>query len=272
MLRKLIVVILAAVVTGGFWFGSQMTVKQKLRKEPVVIAIQDIPARTQITENMVKVISLPASGIPPGVARKKEEVVGKYTMSNFGIPKNGYFFLSVVKSVEELPDGALMLLKPGEEMIAMNVDLQKYLGGNAVPGTYVNLWFSAKQSNKVPIVGKFMENVRVLGARDQKAMETTKQSPSETSTKDKSKSSGTSTPSTVAKVLLLAVPKEDVKYFFMAQAVGQVYPTGIQEAVQVQEASDVMTGVLEARRWLEANVRVLGAEQQAFQQTTAAQQ
>lgn len=256
MLRKLIVVILAAIVTGGFWFGSQMAVKQKLKTASVVIAAQDIPARTQIANEMVKVISLPVSGIPPGLAKSKEEVVGKYTMSNYGIPKNGYFFLSVVKNAEDLPDGALMTLKPDEEMISMNVDLQKYLGGNAVPGTVVNLWFSAKQSgqNKQPVVGKFMENVRVLGARDQKALETIKQNPSDVNN-DKSKTSSTTT--SVAKVLLLAVPKEEAKYFFMAQAMGQVYPTGNQESPQVQEGSAVASKVSEARKWLEANVKVV---------------
>ena len=263
MLRKLIVVILAAVVTGGFWFGSQMAVKQKLKRAPVAIAAQDIPARTQITEEMVKVITVPVSGIPPGVAKSKEEVVGKYTMSNYGIPKNGYFFLSVVKPSEEIPDGALMMLKPGEEMISMNVDLQKYLGGNAVPGNFVNLWFAAKPSgqSKQSVVGKFMENVRILGARDQKALETINQSPSEVK-KDKSQPT-----SSVAKVLLLAVPKEEVKYFFMAQAAGQVYPTGIQENLQPQENSVVASEITEARKWLETNVKVLSAEQQKQEST-----
>ncbi|MCL6558428.1 MAG: hypothetical protein K6U74_06425 [Firmicutes bacterium] len=267
MIRKLLVVILASVVTAGFWFGSQMTVKQKLKRAPVVIAAQDIPERTQITEEMVGVVSVPVSGIPPGVARRKDEVVGKYTMSNYGVPKNSYFFTSIVKNPEEMPDGSLVLLKPGEEMVALNVDLQKYLGGNAVPGNLINLWFSAKPSsqNKQPVVGKFMENVRIVGARDQKAAETLNQAPSS----DKGKTPATTS---IAKVLLLAVPKEEAKYVFMAQAAGQVYPTGINESISPVDGSAVAFEVSEARKWLEANIRVLGTEQQQKPAEEAGQQ
>ena len=261
MLKKLIVVILAALVTAGFWFGSQLTVKQKVKKMPVVVAAKDIPARTQITEEMLSVIGVPATGIPPGIAKKKEDVVGLYTISNFGVPKNGYFFTSVVKKAEEITDGATMMLKPGEELVAMNIDLQKYLGGNAVPGAVVNLWFSAKpkNSNSQPVVGMFAQNIRILGARDSKALETTAQEPSE---KDKNSKDKNKNKTSVAKVLLLAMPENEIQYFFMAQSVGQVYPTGLQDAIQSEEGSAITTSVVDARKWLEANVMVLSNSQQ----------
>lgn len=256
MVRKIVVIILATLVTCGFYFGSQLTVKQKLRRVPVAIATKDIPARTEITEDMVKEIMLPVSGIPPKIIRRKEDVVGKYTMSNFGIPQNGFFFSAVVKEKEELPAGGIMALKPGEELITMEVDLEKYLGGNAVPGTLINLWFVTRPMGReqVPVVGKIYENIRVLGARDRRAMEVSIDSPSEAAEKKKSSSS-------VAKVLLLAVPKEDVKYYFMAKSIGKVYPTGVKEITDPGEEAVMTENIEESRKWLEENVKILTVTQ-----------
>lgn len=251
-MRKIIVVLLSVLITAGFWFGSQLTVAAKLKKVPVLVAAVDIPARTQIKPEMVKVVQLPKSGVPPGVATKKEDAVGKYTISNYGIPKNGFVFLSIVKSPEEMPDGSALLLKPGEEMVALSVDLTKYLGGNATSGQEVNLWFMAKDPHdKTPVVGKLFERVRIVGARTQKAMEINTAGPSE---QEKKKSS--SDQSNLAKVILIAIPRDQVKYFFAAQAIGQIFPTAPDEGYTGQEgeATGVITNALDARKWLESRV------------------
>ncbi|WP_018086951.1 SAF domain-containing protein [Desulfurispora thermophila] len=261
MAKKLLVLVLSILVTAGFWLGTQLTVKQQLRKAPVVIAARDIPEHTKITADMLAVVNIPVKGVPPGVYQKKEEVVGKCTASGYGIAKNSFIFKAIVKNEEELPEGALLQVKPDEELVAMNIDLQKYLGGNAVTGEKVNLWFIARETKtKVPIVGMFARNIRIVGARDQSAMEIRGTPSEEEAKKDEAQKSGNNTKPRLAKVLLLAFPKNEVKYFFMAQAVGQIYPTGIGEAVQAQEGTITQTSLDESRKWLEENTRVLSSE------------
>ena len=256
-MRKLVVVILAILVTAGFWFGSQMTAAAKLKKAPMIIAKTDIPARTEITEDMIAIVGVPSTGIPPGVITRKEDVIGKYTITNYGIPKNSPIFSSIVKPLSDMPDGATLLLGKEEEMVALQVDLTKYLGGGATSGQHVNLWFMAKNTpDKRPVVGKLFENVQIIGARSSKALEIETSGPSE-------KEDNKSKKPTIAKVILLAIPKDQVRYFFAAQTIGHIYPTGIDEVYVDEELiiDGQMDNVLDARKWIDKYVVSTNSEE-----------
>lgn len=55
------------------------SVRASLPKQRVVIAVQNVAARTEIAASMLSVVIMPDEAIPAGAARKIEDVVGKFT-------------------------------------------------------------------------------------------------------------------------------------------------------------------------------------------------
>lgn len=225
-------VVLALLIGGGTFFGYSIWEKERSRTVEVLTVSQEIPPRTMITKEMfddgiIKVSKHPAVVVPPNVFRSPEEVIGKFTVTNYTVPKNSYLYKGKVLPPEEMKDGAEMLLEPGERMVSIQVNLKSSLAAQITQGSYIDLWFSGKtKEDQRPVVGPFLEKVRVIGtytASSQKSRATNSEVP---------KSNSDNPPVTIGvnlvpQTILLAVNNEQAGYIHLAEELGEINVTGV---------------------------------------------
>ncbi|WP_126430017.1 Flp pilus assembly protein CpaB [Brevibacillus marinus] len=225
-------ILLASLVAAVTFYGYSIWEKERNRTVEVLTVSQEIPPRTMITQEMfddgiIKVSKHPAVIVPPNVFRSPEEVIGKFTVTNYTVPQNSYLYKGKVLPPEEMKDGAEMLLKPGERMVAIQVNLKSSLAAQITQGSYIDLWFSGKtKEDQRPVVGPFLEKVRVVGtytASSQKSRSTDSDVP---------KSNSENPPVTIGvnlvpQTILLAVNNEQAGYIQLAEELGEINVTGV---------------------------------------------
>lgn len=170
--RRIAAVMISALVVIGFVGISEYRVSNELRPTTVYFASQDIPAHTEILDSMVTSMELPLKGLPPGIITNKKDLVGKYTLDQYGLAQNSYFFQSKIVSQDELMDAARMKLKDGQSLWTGSVNLLESSAGNVLPDTDIDIWFSAVETDGADskwVIGKMYEGVTVLSAKNKKA-------------------------------------------------------------------------------------------------------
>ncbi|CAI8943264.1 pilus assembly protein CpaB [Brevibacillus sp. IT-7CA2] len=223
--------VLAGVVGGGTYFGYNIYQKEINRTVEVLTVSKEIPPRTMITQQMfddglIKVSKHPTSVVPPNVFRSPDEVIGKFTATNYTAPQNSYLYNGKVLAPEEMKDGAEMMLKPGERMISINVNLKSSLAAQITAGSYIDLWFSGKtKEDQKPVVGPFLGKVKVIGTyavSNQKSRPTSSEIPN--NSEDQPIVYGINL---VPQTILLAVNNEQAGYIQLAEQLGQISLTGV---------------------------------------------
>ncbi len=119
--------------------------------QPVVVAAQDIPARTRIDANMVTVKDLPTGVLLPGVFGKPEEVAGKVTQVPILAGEQVVSSKVTASDVELAQFGnnpPLSLVVP-EGMRGFSLKLSEVgsAGGLIRPGDYVDVILSSEVSS-----------------------------------------------------------------------------------------------------------------------------
>lgn len=109
----------------------------------VVSAVQDIPARTEITADMVKISSKDASNVHPMSALSLDEVIGKVTL----IPINAAEDLLVTKIAD--PDVDFLSYRLKEGMVAHQVSVTELSAAGGM----------LRVGDKVHIMGDFKSDV-----------------------------------------------------------------------------------------------------------------
>lgn len=163
----------AVVVLWNTW-GLNYMVNKEVDPVEVYFSNTDIPAGTQITEEMINVREVPKAALPPNVITDKEDIVGKYTLYGYGISTNSFFYEDKVLTKDEMPNASVLKLKTGEFAYPLLVDLETSLGNGIVPDTKVDLAFRGtvldkESGEKKPIFGIIAENVRVTSVKDNNA-------------------------------------------------------------------------------------------------------
>jgi len=164
-------VILAILV---LYIGYNWRVKQATNPITVPYALQTIKAGTQITEDMVGETQVPPSMIKGEIYRSKQSVIDKYAYSDSVIPEGSLFYKRSVVSKEQLPDSIILDYPKGYVLYYMSVDMTTTYSNSIYPGNYIDLYFKATYgsadendpNNGKVMVGKLLENVKVLAVRD----------------------------------------------------------------------------------------------------------
>jgi Flp pilus assembly protein CpaB len=248
---------MAASLTAVLYFGYQLYYDAPSEMEYALVALEEILPRTQITEEMfatrkIGTATLPKGSIPNNVFRNKDDVIGKYTVTYYTVPKNGYLYQSYILPAEEMKDGTALLLKDGERMIAIDVNLRSSLAAQIVEGSYINLWLIAEDKEKKPIVGPFLNNVRVIGTFSTSrttANPTSIEQSNNQVNKDKSAAMGQNI---VPQTILLAVNDRQTTLATLAETLGKINvvgtkPPGGDNSVQVRGELDTYY----IQNWLE---------------------
>lgn len=252
--------LVAGIVSLLFFVG--FTYYDGLQKEKVTLLIagKEIPPRTLITSSMfedgtIGTIAVPVAVAPPNVAMQKEDVVGKYTLTNYTIPKFSYLYPEKILPAEEIKDGTALLLKEGESMISIETNLKSSLAAQIVEGSFINLWLVAEDEERKPVVGPFLERVRVIGAYStgrQRANPTSSQVESGVYQNKETPALGQNiVPSTI----LLTVNDDDAALIQLAEVLGKINVAGTSQiAPEKRNDDDREFSLSKMQAWMKAQM------------------
>jgi pilus assembly protein CpaB len=141
---------------------------ESLTTAPVVVAAVDIPPRTQITAEMVKVRDVPVSFKSAASYGSVDEVIGKATRYPLSVDEE--VTSSKLVSLEPLQgaDSLAFVIPKGMRAISINADQVLSAGGLVLPGDYVDIVgvFGIKKADgseeESYYVRTILQNVEVL--------------------------------------------------------------------------------------------------------------
>ena len=164
--KNTVTILGVVVVLGIIYFGYNSTIKKATSPVQIPIAKETIQPRTLITSDMIKTISIPSVAVSSNVIRTTGSIVGKYTAINTVIPEGSMFYKGVVVEKESLPDAIYEKVGEGEVLYNFPVTTATTYGNSIVPDSYVDIYMKAVDSSTGLMVGKLIENVKVLAVRD----------------------------------------------------------------------------------------------------------
>ena len=224
--KRLLSLLTVGLLVGGIVMYTQVTIDAEVNEKTVIVTKVDIPPRTQITEDMLSTHSVPSRAIPLNAITDPDEIVGKWTVSGYGISKNSFVYEDKIVEQKDLPDAGLLELKEGEVAVPLLVDLETSLGNSIIPNTNVDLYFRNviyDGKEQKALLGPLASNIRVVAVKDSQAsnvFDIEGGLSQEGKPKDITKSEST----TLAKIYIFAVPTELGELINKGKLLGEVFP------------------------------------------------
>lgn len=132
----------------------------------IPVAAETIQPRTKITDDMIDYISVAPVVLQSNVIRNKGAIVGKYSNYNTVIPQGSLFYTGVVVDEDTLPDSAFVNLEKGQVPYNFPVTMDSTYGNSIYPDNYIDIYMKALNEDGTLMVGKLVENVKVLAVKD----------------------------------------------------------------------------------------------------------
>lgn len=132
----------------------------------IPVASQTIQPRTKITSDMIEYIDVAPIVLQSNVIRNSAAVIGKYTAVNTVIPKGSLFYTGVVVNESELPDAAFVEVGENEVPYNFPINMESSYANSLYPGNYIDIYMKAINENGQLMVGKLVENIKVLAVKD----------------------------------------------------------------------------------------------------------
>lgn len=154
------------IIIGIIYFGYNSQIKKATSPIQIPVAKETIQPRTLITQNMIKTISIPSVAVSSNVIRSTSSIVGKYSAINSVIPAGSMFYTDTVVSAENMPDSIYTNIKEGEVPYNFPVTTNTTYGNSITPDSYIDIYMKAVDTNGQIMVGKLLENVKVLAVKD----------------------------------------------------------------------------------------------------------
>lgn len=132
----------------------------------IPVATETIQPRTKITSDMISYVDIAPVVLSDNVIRYANQVVGKYSNYNTVIPQGSMFYTNTLVEEEELPDSAFTQVEKGEVVYNFPVDMESTYGNSIFPGNRIDIYMKAKNDAGQIMVGKLVENIKVLAVKD----------------------------------------------------------------------------------------------------------
>lgn len=129
-------------------------------------AVETIPARTEITSEMVSTMKVLSSQVSSNMVTSCDQVVGKYASYANEIPQNSYFYDSMLMTGEDMPDSAFDDIPDGYTLYNLAVSFESTYGNAIFPGDYIDLYLRTEDVSGLLLYGKFIQSIQVLGVKD----------------------------------------------------------------------------------------------------------
>lgn len=210
---------------GGEGDGSTASVE-------AVVAAVDIPARTLITAEMVKVKSIPVGAKTEAAYDDVDDVVGKVTRYPIVIDEQVTSVKTVSLQGQQMIDALAFVIPKGMRAISIKADQVLSAGGLVLPGDYVDILavFNVEdqkgEEREAYLVRTILQNVEVLAVAQtiadvppEEEEEETNGAENASSTEQRSRGSEAE-PNPEATTLTLLVQPEQAEWLFLAEANG----------------------------------------------------
>ena len=132
----------------------------------IPVAAETIQPRTEITADMIDTISVAPIVLQNNVYRTQNSVVGKYTNYNTMIPAGSLFYTEALVNESDLPDSALIKVEKGQVAYNFPVTMSSTYGNSIYPENSIDIYMKAVNEEGTLMVGKLIENVKVLAVKD----------------------------------------------------------------------------------------------------------
>lgn len=131
----------------------------------IPVAASTIQPRTKITNDMLDTIQVAPVVLSKNVIREKGQVINKYTSYNIVIPEGSMFYKNTISN-SYVSDTAFVDLKEDEIPYNFPVTTESTYGNTILPGNYIDIYMKATNDKDELMVGKLLENVKVLAVKD----------------------------------------------------------------------------------------------------------
>lgn len=154
-------------IVAVLFIGYRIQVNNAIEPVPnIPVAAETIQPRTKITDDLITYIDMASKAVPNNVYTTAAAVVGKYSNYNTIIPKGSMFYREAVITEDDLPDAAFVDIPEGKVPYNFPVTLDSTYGNSIFPGNYIDLYMKAENDAGQIMVGKLLENVKVLAVKD----------------------------------------------------------------------------------------------------------
>ena len=166
--KNVVTIILVLVILVVLYFGYSGSIKKQTNPVKMPTAAKKIKPKTKITSEYIAYKQIPASMIDENAVRNTNLILNRYTDVNVTIPKGSLFYSEWLVEESKLPGNWIEMLdyKSGELGFYMDVNVSSTLGNNVLPGTYVDIYMTAKDEVGTVMFGKLMKNIKVLVVHD----------------------------------------------------------------------------------------------------------
>ena len=161
------------------YFMYTKTIETQTDKKLVPVAAKEIPAETEITDDMITTVQVANAAMPDKVEKDSNNIKGKYTCQNSMIPEGSMFYSDALCNYDELPGSWIKSLEPDANGVmpipySFSVNMTTTYGNSIQPGDYVDFWAKTilettdnkGTQNKGLIYSKVFENAKVLSVTD----------------------------------------------------------------------------------------------------------
>ena len=157
-------------MSGLAYLGSQIYIDHQLDLIKVPIAAETLAVRTTLDESHIAWIAMPRAYVPDSIIVDATELIGHWTRLDGRIEAGAFFTKTSLESPDTVKDGANALLKEGQAVYTLSVDVRSTAGNTLLPHQRVDLYFSLQHLQTL-IVDKLIGNVRILAIKDKQGLD-----------------------------------------------------------------------------------------------------
>ncbi|MEG0994461.1 MAG: SAF domain-containing protein [Bacilli bacterium] len=148
------------------YFGYNWRVNQAIKPVRMPYATETIQPRTKITEDMLGYVDVPVARLKGKVIKNASQIINKYSNVNTVIPSGSLFYQDTVVSFSNLPDASFVDIPEDMVPYYFKVSVDSTYGNSFYVGNYIDIYFKALDKDGKIMVGKLVENVKILAVKD----------------------------------------------------------------------------------------------------------
>ena len=148
------------------YIGYNFRINQKVSLSRVPYANQTIQPRTEITEDMVSYMNVPAAFIKGSYYNASNQIVGKYAKDDIMIAEGSLFYTDFLPDTSTVSYSAFSNVKSNETVVSYKVGMSSTYANSMMPGDIINVYFKAKDDNGTIMFGKFISNITILDVKN----------------------------------------------------------------------------------------------------------
>lgn len=150
------------------YWGYDRTVKKSVNPINVPIAKNRILAEHKITYDDIAYKKVSRVLVDENVLTAANSIVDMYTNYGVTIPKGSMFYKEWLVKEDNVPGKWIEKVDfaNGEEAYYFNTNTVKTLGNSVLPDSYIDIYMKAQDNNNNMMVGKLLENIKVLVVHD----------------------------------------------------------------------------------------------------------